>query len=120
MIKIIYITILVLYIGIIGAWGYRFPISFRIVGGDSSLITNRDLTNEGFESIDRSYEIRKIISDILIYSSLLLSVSSFVISRNKFIKPEKLVKIVMIVSGLIAVLLILINGIGFIPTGPTI
>jgi hypothetical protein len=118
MIKIIYIAIIILYIGIIGGWCYRFTISFKIVGSDPDLIDNRDLTNEEFDRIDKSYYIRQIISSILIYSSLIVCIGSCLILRNDLLEPRLMLKIVIGISGSIAFFLILVNGINFIPGAP--
>ena len=118
MLKIAYIIIIALYIGIIISWLYRFPISYKIIGGNYNLIQNRDLTIAELDGLNRAYQIRQTISNILLYSSLLLSVGSFIILRNQWIKPGGIVKVVMYIAGFILVILILANSIHFIPGPP--
>lgn len=117
-IKIIYIISIVLYVGIIGIWCYRFPISYKIVGGNPNLIENRDLTNEEYDRIKSSYFVRQKISNILVFCSVLLCIGSYIIKRNHWFEPVIIIKVVMIVAAIIALILILINGIHFIPGPP--
>ncbi len=106
------------YVGMVVGWCYRFPISYKIVGGDPDLIENRDVTLVERDAIKKAYRIRLTISNILLYSSVLLSVGSYIILRNHLFEPSTVVKVIMVISGLIAIILILVNGIHFIPGSP--
>jgi hypothetical protein len=120
MTKIIYIIFIILYIGIISGWCYRFPISYKLTNGSyNDLVVDHDFKETERDGIKKAYQIRQTISNILLYCSVMLSVSSYIIFRNHSIDPRIVAKIIMITSGLIAIILILVNGIHFIP-GPLI
>src|SRR3989337_389909 len=111
MIKGIYIVIATLYLIIIGIWCYRYQISYRMTTGiDPDLITH-DLTSQERDNIDKAYRIRRAISHILLYSSAALSAGSYIILRSQWLKPRVIVKVVMVISGVIAIILTLVNGI---------
>ncbi|HMF70604.1 MAG TPA: hypothetical protein VK616_03975 [Flavitalea sp.] len=119
MLKIVFIIILLLYAGVIGTWSYRFIISYRLTNGSNhDLVVDHDFTAAEREGVKKAYRIRQKISNILLYSSVLLSVGSFVILRNNWIEPRVIIKVVMYISGLIAAVLILVNGIRFVPGPP--
>ena len=116
--KIAVVISLLLYLVIIAVWCYRFPISYKVVGGDPSLIENRDLTSKEYNRIDEAYRIRLKVSNLLLYSSLFVYMGSYIL-RRRWVEERRLLKTSMYLSGLIAVILILVNGIHFI-SGPPI
>ena len=119
MLKIAITITLLLYVGIIGIWFYRFPISYRMTNGSNhDLVVDHDFTEQEREGLEKAYHIRQILSVVLIFSSGLVSVGSFISLHSKRIKSKTLVKIVMYISGFIAIVLILVNGIHFIPGPP--
>lgn len=89
-----------------------------MVGGDPDLITNRDLTMKERDRIDEAYRIRSNISNLLIYSSIAVSIISLIVLSKGKVQPRIIVKVALYVSAFIAVFLILINGIHFIPEPP--
>ena len=115
--KIAVVITFLLYLVIIAVWCYRFPISYKIVGGDPSLIEYRDLTSEEYNIIDEAYRVRLKVSNLLFYSSLFVCISSYIL-RRRWVEERRLLKTSMYLSGLIAVILILVNGIHFIPGPP--
>ena len=118
MLKFVYIVVIVIYLLMIGTWCFRYQISYRMTTGiDPDLITH-NLTDQERENIDKAYRIRKTISNILLYSSVVVSVGSYIIMRNHWIDSRRVVKTAMVISGFIAIILILVNGIHFIPGPP--
>jgi hypothetical protein len=118
-VKVLITIILILYIGIIGIWCYRFPISYKLTNGSShDLIVDHDFTKQEREGVEKAYYIRRTLSNALIFSSILLSLCSYIGLHKKWIRNKAIVKVVMYVSGLIAIVLILVNGIHFIPGPP--
>lgn len=119
MLKIVFIIILFLYAGVIGIWCYRFTISYRLTNGSNhDLVVHHDFTEAEREGVKKAYRIRQTISNTLLYSSIFLSAGSFIILRNHWVEPGGIVKVVMYISGFIAVVLILVNGIHFVPGPP--
>jgi magnesium-transporting ATPase (P-type) len=114
---IVIIIFLSLYLAIISVWCFRFPISYNIVGGDPDLIENRDLTNEEYSRLDEAYQIRSNVSNLLLYSSIFLCIGSYLLRRH-WIEHKRLLKTTMYLSGVIAVILILVQGIHFVPGPP--
>ena len=80
--KIAVVISLLLYLVIIAVWCYRFPISYKVVGGDPSLIENRDLTSKEYNRIDEAYRIRLKVSNLLLYSSLFVYMGSYILRRR--------------------------------------
>lgn len=62
--------------------------------------------------------IRRIVSNTLMLSSVLVSVCSYIGLRKTWIRNKAIVKIVMYVSGFIAIALMLVNGLHFVPEPP--
>lgn len=116
--KYIYIVLVVLYIGIIAAWGIRYPLSHKIVGVKPDLIEERSLTHQEYKALEKAVKIRQWCSKTLLYFSLLVFIVSFFFLRNEWFEPAIIVQIIMIVSGVIALMLILANGINFMPGPP--
>lgn len=116
--KYIYIVIIVLYIGVIAAWCMRYPLSYRTVGVKPDLIEERSLTHQEYKAIERAVKIRQWCSKMLLYASLLVFVTSIFFLRNQWFEPVTIVKVIMIAAGIIALLLIIVNGIHFIPGTP--
>ena len=115
--KIIFLIIAVLYLGILISWCFRFPISNKIVGVNPNLIESRSLTHEESKRIDEAYLIRRKISNILLYCSVLTFASIFIM-KNYLRDWKIMVKILFYLSGIIAALLMLVNGIHFVPGPP--
>jgi hypothetical protein len=86
-------------------------------GKDPNLITH-DFTNEERESVEKAYRIREAISATLLYSSVILALCSYIALRVGWMTPRSIVKSVFIISAIVAIVLILINGIHFIPGPP--
>jgi hypothetical protein len=116
--KYIYIVIIVLYIGVIAAWCMRYPLSYRTVGVKPDLIEERSLTHQEYKALERAVKIRQWCSKMLLYASLLVFVTSIFFLRNQWFEPVTIVKVIMIAAGIIALLLIIVNGIHFIPGPP--
>jgi hypothetical protein len=114
---IVIIIFLALYLSIILAWCFRFQISYNVVGGDPDLIENRDLTNEEYSRLNEAYQMRTKISNLLLYSSIFLCIGSYLLFRNRT-KHRRLLKTTMYLSGVIAVILIFVQGIHFVPGPP--
>ncbi len=119
MLKILFISIVFIYVVIIGMWCCRFPISYKLTNGSyHNLVVYHDFTKAEREGVEKAYRIRKNISNILLLSSILLSLLSYATLRSHLFEPANFVKAIMIVSGIIALILILVNGIHFIPGPP--
>ena len=119
MLKIVIKIILILYLGIISIWCYRFPISYRLTNGSNhDLVVDHDFTEQEREGVEKANYIRRIVSNTLMLSSVLVSVGSYIGLRKKWIRNEAIVKIVMYVSGFIAIALMLVNGLHFVPGPP--
>lgn len=119
MLKICLITLLLLYVGILAIWCYRFPISNKLTTGSYyELVVDHDFTEAEREDVKKAYDIRQTISNLLLYSSIVLSVGSYIALRNHWFEPRAIVKAALYISGAIAVILILVNGIHFIPGPP--
>jgi len=116
--KYIYIGLIVLYTGMAAAWCMRYSISYKIVGVKPDLIEERSLTHQEYEGLQKAAKIRQWCSQGFLYSSLLMFALSILFLRNHWLEPAIIVKVVMIVAGIIALILILVNGIHFIPGPP--
>src|SRR5215831_14740703 len=116
--KYCYIALIVIYIGIITLWSVRYPLSYRIVGIKPDIIEERSLTFQEYLAEGRTVEIRQWSSNILLYASVAILITSIILLRKKWFNPLVVVKIVVIVAGIIALILILVNGIHFIPGPP--
>ena len=117
--KIAITIILMLYVVIIGIWFFRFPISYKLTNGSyHDLVVDHDFTEKEREGLDKAYQIRQTISNVLIFSSILVSASCYISVCTKWFKPTTILKIVMFISGFIAILLTPVNGIHFIPGPP--
>lgn len=116
--KYIYIALIVLYIGMIAVWCMRYPISYKIVGVKPDLIEERSLTHQEYKELEKATKIRQWCSKVFLYSSLFVFIISILFLRNHWFEPAIIVKVVMIVAGIIALILILVNGIHFIPGPP--
>jgi hypothetical protein len=119
MTKALYIVLVILYLVILGVWCYRFPISYKLTTGINSnlILIGRDLTFEERRATEEAFQIRTTISDVLLYSSLAVSIVSFLLIRTNSRRP-KLIKPIMILSIIIAVVLLLVEGVKFIPVPP--
>jgi hypothetical protein len=117
--KIAFTISLILYVGVIGIWCYRFPISYKLTNGSNhDLVVDHDFTEQEREGLGKAYHIRQVVSNILILSSILVSVGSYIILHTKHVRAKTGLKIVMYASGIIAVVFIMVNGIHFIPGPP--
>ncbi len=119
MLKLIFLFFVIIHFVLIGVWGFKFPISYKFTNGTySDIIVDHDFSNVERESIEKAFVIRKIISNLLLYYSLALTLLSFVIFHRDLIMPNNFVRIVMYFSSLITLLLIIISKINFIPGSP--
>jgi hypothetical protein len=116
--KYIYVILVAFYICIIAVWCMRYSLSYKIVGVKSDLIEERSLTHEKHKAIQNSFEIRQSFSKILLYTSFFTFIASFFFLRNKWFKQVTVVKAIMISAGVIVLILMLVNGIHFIPSPP--
>jgi hypothetical protein len=116
--KNIYIALVILYIGMIAAWCIRYPLSYEIVGVKPDLIEERSLTHQEYKILEKAVKIRQWSSKGLLYASLITAATSFVFLRKYWFEPVIIIKIVMIVAALIALILILVNGVHFVPGPP--
>ena len=119
MLKFLFVVIVFAYMAIIGIWCYRFPISYKLTNGTyHDLVIDHDFTEAERDGVEKANRIRKNISRILLFSSILLSIVSYLVLRNRWFEPVVMVKIIMIISTIIALILILVNCIRFIPGPP--
>jgi len=118
MIKVIYPIVLLLYVLIGIVYLSKFEISYRIVKVRPQLVEVRSLTQDEVKALDRAYIIRTTISTIFICSSILVALFSFILLKYSLFTPVLLLKIVFGVSLFSAVVLIIVNGINFIPGPP--
>src|ERR1700755_2927216 len=107
-IKVLFIGLTVIYALIMIVWCFRFPISYKATHGTyGDLVLDHNFTLLEMESLETAYHIRLTISKVLLYSSVLLFIASWIIRRKGSVEPQLLAKIVMIISGIIGGLLIL-------------
>lgn len=116
--KSFYIVLMILYVFLLAIWCFRFPISYKIATGINPDLVTRDLTKTEFDSLKKAYRIRQTIAAVLLYGSAILALCSFIALRTGKIKQRLFLKITLIIATVIAVLLITINGVHFIPTPP--
>src|SRR5215471_4103174 len=109
--KYIYIVFVVLYLLIIVIWCYRYPISYKMTTGIDPKLITRDLTKDEYDGIEKAFYLRRWMSSILLYSSFFMTLSSYGILRTNLIMP----KTIMILSAIAAIILVIVNGIHFIP-----
>jgi len=115
--KFIYPALTILYLLIIVIWCYRFPLSYKVTTGINPNLITQDLTNKEREGVENALKIRQAISNTLLYSSAILALGSYIALRVEWLKPTLLIRSVFIVSVVIAFVLMIVNGIHFIPTG---
>ena len=119
MIKVIFIITVIIYSGVICIWIYKFPISYKLTNGTyHDIIVDHDFTKTEREEDERAFHIRQIISNIVQYSSIIICIGSYIILRKQWIKQTMILKVALYTSGFITILLMLINGIHFIPNPP--
>jgi len=117
--KIVFGVILIMYVLILVTWWYRFPISYKLTNGSYvDLVVDHDFSEQEREVVERAYHIRQTISNVLIWSSVLLSVTANVYQRTSLSRKKAFVRGIMYISGILAIVLILVNGIHFIPGPP--
>lgn len=114
MIKILFLILLFIYGLIIASYCFKFPISYKLTNGnDHELKIDHDFTEKEREDDKKSYLIRQLISNTLLYSSSFMFLFSYFISKRNLFKPLIILKIAMYISSFIAILLFLINGVHF-------
>lgn len=116
--KTIYILILTTYVTIFGVYMYRFEISYSIGGVKPDIIEERSLNYNEYQSLKESVSIREKISFFFFVSTFIVCSVSALLWLKKIFKPVTIPKIVFYVTLLFTLLLILVRGINFIPTGP--
>jgi len=117
-IRIIYPIALFTYLLIAAVYAFKFEISYRIVQVRPELVAVRSLTTKEASELDRAYHIRITISTIFIYFSVLVALFSYILLKNNFFKPVLLLKVALGISLFVALILIIANGISFIPGPP--
>jgi hypothetical protein len=118
MLKIIYIIMVVLYTAIITCWFYRYEISYRLTGGDYSLVENKDLTMAELDGFERAYVVRTSINNILLYSSIALVLGNYGLRDRLWQRSRGFVKCITYVAAFIALILVLVHGIDFVSMPP--
>ena len=117
--KVGYLLVVFVYVAIIGLWCDRFPLSFRMTNGTNhALVLDHDFSNAERAGEEQAYRIRQTLSAILLLSSVLVFGGTYILLRMRRLQPRRMAKVVMIVAGIISCLLILVNGIHFIPGPP--
>jgi hypothetical protein len=117
--RTLYIVIVIIYLAIIGAWCYRFPISYKATNGTyHDLVLDHNFTQEERNGLEKAYRIRVAISTTLMISSILISISSYVVLKKGWFQPAIYVKVITVIAAAIGLILILVNGIHFVPIGP--
>ena len=118
MIKIIYFSVLLVYLTLGVVYFSKFEISYRIVKVRPELVEKRSLTQDEVKALDRAYKIRVSISNVFIFASILIALISFALLKYDLFSPTWLLKVVLVISLLIGLILIIANGINFIPGPP--
>jgi hypothetical protein len=118
MIKIIYPIVLLIHVLIGIIYFTKFEISYKIVKVSPELVEVRSLTQNEVKALDKAYIIRATISTIFICSSVLVALFSFFLLKYNLFTPVLLLKISFGLSLLSALVLIVANGINFIPGPP--
>lgn len=118
--KAFYITVVILYLLLHIIYFLRFEISYRIVKVRPELVEIRSLTDGERRELDKAYDIRVTISNIFLYSSIFVAIVSILVKRQKLFDYNLFVKIIIAISVGWSILLLLVGGIHFIPTGPLV
>jgi hypothetical protein len=119
-IKYFYMGLLSLYMISICSFFCKFSLSYRIVGITQVLIdqTERDLTDSEYKAIEKSLVIRKTITNIFLFMSLLTFVLSGILFYFRLFTQVTLLKIVLVISFCLLIFLLVIKGINFVPNMP--
>ncbi len=117
-IKILYLILTISYLIAVCIYFLRFEISYRIVDARPEIVKVRDLTPKEYKGLERAEKIRKTISRTLLYFSICVAIISAAIWYFKPYPISVYIKIMFFLSLFWALLLIVVNGIKFIPTPP--
>jgi hypothetical protein len=115
-----YIVLIIAYAIIIVTFFAKFEISYRMVGVRPELVQQRTLTLEENTLLNKAEVIRHTISFLLLSFSVIMAIISAIIWYFHLYKPLIIPKLVLGISILWALLLIIVNGIHFVPTAPVI
>jgi len=118
MTKIFYVISILIYVIIGAMYCSKFEISYQIVKVRPELVEVRSLTQDEVKALHRAYTIRSMISIAFTWASILIALFSFILLKYNLFTPVLLLKIVLVISLSAALVLIITNGINFIPTGP--
>lgn len=116
-IKFLYLGLTISYLIIVCIYFLRFEVSYRIVDARPEIIQVRDLTKAEFRGLKRAEKIRETISRIFLYFSICMATIS---AALWYFKPYPVLIFIIIffLSLFWALILIVVNGIKFIPTPP--
>lgn len=76
------------------------------------------LSDNDVNKFKKAYEIQENIRLALIFSSSIMTVFSYIIIKNKLLKPLNIIKVIFYFSLIIFLLLVIIGSSNFIPYGP--
>lgn len=118
MFRAFYIALIIAYAVMFVAYFFKYEISYRMVKVRPEIVMQRSLTQEEYKELKRAEIIRHRINFFMLLSSIIIAVVSAIFWYFNLFSPPAVVKIVFIISGLWAIILMVVNGIHFIPNPP--
>ena len=118
MIKIIYITVVVLYLLFFVVFLFKSDITYTICKVNPNLIKIRSLTNEEFYDLEAAQKIIRTIPVWFMITSFVVAFISGLFLYFDLVEMKQVVKFVFKFSLIVAIILFIINGINFIPMPP--
>jgi|GEM_PF-6224514 hypothetical protein len=116
--RYIYLILIISYAIIFVAYCFKFEISYRIVQVRPEMVEKRSLSFDEYNRLNEADLIRRQVTLLLLMASAVVMVISITIWYFQLFKPTLLPKIVMVFSGLCALILAILNNIHFIPHAP--
>lgn len=118
MIRAFYIVLIVAYAIMFVSYFMKYEISYRIVKVRPEIVEQRSLTYEEYKGLKKAEIIRNRINFFMLLSSIIIAGVSAIVWYFNLFNPLIVIKIVFIISGLWAIILMIVNGIHFIPNPP--
>jgi hypothetical protein len=119
-IKSLFVVLLTSYLIVTVIYFFRFELSYQIINVRPDLVEIRDLTNSERDSLDKAQNIRISISNIFLGFSIAVAILSFIMKKIKVYSSVRLINIIIAVGIFWSIILVLVKGIHFIPTGPLV
>lgn len=118
MVRAVYIILMIIYAASLVAYFSRYEISYRLLDVNPGIVNQRSLTYEEYYRLKDAESMMRRISSCVMWASIAFFFVSVAVSRIDAGLPASVPKFLMFVSGSMAIVLILVEGIHFIPTSP--